>query len=144
MEDGKHAILYEDDASRLITGFGVFSNATTENALNVFDSAVAIWGSPKQLMSDHGSQFCSNEERTFVFTEHLKAKGVEHILARIKHPQSNGKLERLVLTMRGLIKFKGCIEEAVKFYNENRPHMSLENGHLRTPLQAFNEKKGNN
>ena len=144
MEDGKQAILYEDDASRLITGFGVFSNATTETALKVFDSAVARWGAPKQLMSDHGSQFCSNEERTFVFTEHLKAKGVEHILARVKHPQSNGKLERLVLTMRGLIKFKGCIEEAVRFYNENRPHMSLENGHLRTPLQAFHEKKVNN
>lgn len=133
-------ILYEDDASRLITGFGEFSTATTENAINVFDAATTTWGRPKQLMSDHGTQFCSDDKKRFVFTEHLKTKGTQHILARVKHPQSNGKLERLVLTMRGLIKWKGSLEEAVRFYNEQRPHMSLENGHLRTPLQAFNEK----
>ena len=138
--DGKQHILYEDDASRLATGSGEFQNATTENALKVFDEAVARWGHPKQLMTDHGTQFCSDEEHAFRFTEHLREKGVEHILARVKHPQSNGKLERLVLTMKGLIEWKGSLEEAVRFYNEQRPHMSLENDHLRTPLQAFHEK----
>jgi putative transposase len=139
-DEGKQIILYEDDASRLVTGFGEFANATTENSIKVFDGATARWGFPRQLMSDHGIQFCSDEEREFVFRDHLKSKGVEHILARVKHPQSNGKLERLILTMRKLMKWKGSLEEAVKFYNEKRPHMSLENEHLRTPLQAFHEK----
>lgn len=138
--EGRQIILYEDDASRLITGFGEFDAATTENALKVFDEAVKNWGAPKQLMTDHGTQFCAVEEHEYQFTEHLKSKGVEHIMARVKHPQSNGKLERLVLTMRGLLKWKASLKEAVKFYNEKRPHMSLENGHLRTPLQAFHEK----
>jgi len=138
--EGKQIILYEDDASRLITGFGEFDAATTENALKVFDKAVENWGAPKQLMTDHGTQFCAVEEREYRFTEYLRSKGVEHIMARVKHPQSNGKLERLVLTMRGLMKWKGSLKEAVKFYNEERPHMSLENEHLRTPLQAFYEK----
>lgn len=133
-------ILYEDDASRLITGYGEFRNATTENSIHVFDSATEKWGFPKQVMSDHGAQFCANEERVYQFEEHLRSKGVVHIKARVKHPQSNGKLERLVLTMKKLMSWKGSLDDSVKFYNEKRPHMSLENGHLRTPIQAYNEK----
>jgi len=136
----RQIILYEDDASRLITGFGEFTNATTENSLRVFDEATSRWGLPQQLMTDHGCQFCAVDEWQSSFSSYLENKGVEHIMARVKHPQSNGKLERLVLTMKGLIEWKGELAEAVRFYNERRPHMSLENEHLRTPLQAFHEK----
>ena len=139
----KQYILYEDDASRLITGYGEFRNATTENSINVFDESVENWGLPKQVMSDHGTQFCANDDKIYLFTEHLKSMGVQHIRARVKHPQSNGKLERLVFTIKRLLNRGLTLEEAVKFYNEKRPHMSLENGHLRTPLQAFDDKKRN-
>lgn len=139
--ENKQYILYEDDASRLITGYGEFANATTENSLKVFDSAIEKWGIPKQVMSDHGSQFCSDEEKTYKFQEHLKSKDVKHIMARVKHPQSNGKLERLVQTMKFLLKHFGNLKKAVEFYNMKRYHMSLENGHLRTPYQAFLDKK---
>jgi len=137
---GKQHLLYEDDASRLVTGFAQLQIATTERAIMVFDRAAEKWGIPKQLMTDHGSQFCTDEEKEFAFRNHLESKRVKHILARIKHPQSNGKLERLVQTIKYLMSKGMTFEEAVKFYNEKRPHMSLENGHLRTPLQAFYEK----
>ena len=139
--NNQNIILYEDDASRLITGFGVFKHATTENSISVLNNALTSWGIPKQLMSDHGTQFCVDKNDTYQFTEHLKSNGIKHILARVKHPQSNGKIERLFCTIKYLIKLKGSLEEAVKFYNEIRPHMSLENGTLRTPLMAFNDKK---
>jgi len=141
---GSNLILYEDDASRLITGFGLFKNATTDNAIDVFKNAVAIWGMPKQLISDHGAQFCADENDIYRFAEFLKSNGTQHILSRVKHPQTNGKIERLFYTIKHLIEEKGSLEAAVKFYNEERPHMSLENGHLRTPLTAFHEKKRNN
>jgi len=137
---GKQDILYEDDASRLITGHGEFRNATTENSIKIFDESVENWGVPKQIMSDHGTQFCANDDKVYLFTEHLKSKGVKHIRARVKHPQSNGKLERLVFTIKRLLDRGLSLDESVKFYNEKRFHMSLENGHLRTPLQAFNDK----
>jgi putative transposase len=139
----KQIILYEDDASRLITGYGEFRNATTENSIKVFDESVEDWGTPKQVMSDHGTQFCANEDKVYEFEEHLKSKGVKLIKARVKHPQSNGKIERLVFTIKRLLDRGLSLDKSVKFYNEKRFHMSLENGHLRTPLQAFNEKKHN-
>jgi len=139
----KRYILYEDDASRLVTGYGEFEHATTENSIKVFDSAIGEWGLPRQVMSDHGTQFCADEEKVYKFAEHLKTKEVQFIKARVKHPQSNGKLEKLIDTIKSLL-WKGLsIDEAVKFYNEKRPHMSLENGGLRTPLQAFYDKKRN-
>lgn len=141
---GNNLIFFEDDASRLITGYGSFKNATTENTISVFNSAVEKWGKPREVLTDHGTQFCADENENYRFREHLKSMKIKHILARIKHPQTNGKLERLNQTMFQLIELKGSLDAAVKFYNEERPHMSLENGHLRTPLTAFNEKKRNN
>lgn len=141
---GQNLILYEDDASRLITGYGIFKSATTDNSITVLNSALSRWGVPKQIMTDHGAQFCADEDEVYRFTEYLKSNGVKHILARIKHPQSNGKIERLFYTIKRLIDEKGSLDAAVRFYNEERPHMSLENGHLRTPLTAFQEKKRNN
>jgi len=138
--EGRQIILYEDDASRLITGYGEFPSATTASSIQAFDAARDKWGVPKQLLTDHGTQFCSDDEKEFVFRNHVTSKGVEHILARVKHPQTNGKVERLVQTIKRLLKRGMSLDEAVTFYNEKRPHMSLENGHLRTPLQAFYEK----
>jgi putative transposase len=141
---GQNLIFFEDDASRLITGYGSFKNATTDNTISVFNSAVEKWGKPREVLTDHGTQFCADEDDNYKFRNHLKSMTVKHILGRIKHPQTNGKLERLNQTMFQLIELKGSLDGAVKFYNEERPHMSLENGHLRTPLMAFNEKKRNN
>ena len=141
---GDNLIFFEDDASRLITGYGAFRSATADNSIAVFDSAIKKWGKPRELLTDHGAQFCSDENEKYRFKDHLNSVGVKHILGRVKHPQTNGKLERLNYTMFKLIELKGSIDAAVKFYNEERPHMSLENGHLRTPLTAFYEKKRNN
>lgn len=141
--ESRQIILYEDDASRLITGYGEFPSATTAGSIQAFDAALDKWGIPKQLLTDHGTQFCSDDEKEYVFRNHVTSKGTEHILARVKHPQTNGKVERLVQTVKRLLKRGMSLDEAVIFYNEKRPHMSLENGHLRTPLQAFYEKKPN-
>lgn len=142
--EGRNIIVYIDDASRLITGYGEFKNATTDNTIMIYDNAVAKWGTPREVMSDHGAQFCIDKDDNYRFRDHLMSSKVKHILARVKHPQSNGKVERVFFTLKRLIKEKGSLDAAVKFYNEQRPHMSLENGHLRTPLMAFYEKKRNN
>ena len=141
---GKELLFFEDDASRLITGYCESKNATTDITISVFDDAVRKWGLPREVLTDRGTQFCVDETDEYRFREHLKSMGIKHILARVKHPQTNGKLERLNSTMFELIELKGSLDAAVKFYNEGRPHMSLENEHLRTPIQAFYDKKRNN
>lgn len=142
-DNGRQILMYEDDASRYVVGFGEFDNATTDNAILVFDMAVAKWGAPREVMTDHGSQFCEDENKRYRFREYILSHGVkEHILSGVKHPQTNGKQEKLGDTIKKIMRWKKCsLDEAVTFYNEVRPHMSLEkNGHLRTPLVAYYEK----
>ena len=57
-------ILFEDDASRFITGYGVFRNATARNSIFVLEKAIQCYGIPKQLMTDHGVQFASLSRET--------------------------------------------------------------------------------
>ena len=139
-------ILFEDDASRFITGYGVFSNATAKNSMLVLEQAVESYGIPKQLMTDHGVQFTSLPRETCAdprpneFQQILRRYGIKHIKARVKHPQSNGKVERAGQTLQKLWRHFHCWDTAVFYYNFERPHSSLENGCLRTPYQAFIDK----
>ena len=132
--NGRQGIIYIDDASRLITSYGEFDNANTDNSLKVFKKGLK-WGTYKQMMSDHGTQF-ENQ-----FTEGIKEAGTKHIKARVKHPQSNGKAERAIQTIKKLWNELGSFDKAVEQYNYKKPHMSLTNGKLRTPYQAFLEKQ---
>jgi putative transposase len=139
-------ILFQDDASRFITGYGVFGNATSKNTISVLEKAIQNYGVPKQVMTDHGAQFtslarasCKNPKLN-EFQQFLKGSNIKHIKSRVKHPQSNGKVERVILTIKQLWNHYHCWDAAVQYYNYERPHSSLENGCLRTPFQAFQDK----
>lgn len=143
---GKNVFLTVDDASRLCTAHGEFGRATTNNSILACNKGTKKWGKPKQFITDHGTQFVANEQEAkkkgqSQFTSYLKKLGIQHLKARIKHPQSNGKVERLKQTMHKLWKELGSLDKAVKHYNYKRPHRSLTNGKLRTPHQAFIDKK---
>ena len=74
------------------------------------------------------------------FQRILQSYSIKHIKARVKHPQSNGKVERVIQTMQNLRKHFPNWDTVVYYYNFKRPHSSLENGCLRTPYQAFLDK----
>jgi putative transposase len=141
----KNALLIIDDASRLIPLCKEYADTKMERSCEGFKEAVKKFGVPRQLMTDHGSNFVSNEQEgkkfsESIFTELLRSYGVKHIKARVKHPQSNGKAERAIQTIKRLWQELGSLEKAVKHYNYKRPHRSLTNGKLRTPYRAFLEK----
>jgi len=139
-------ILFQDDASRFITGYGIFGNATAKNTILILERAIQHYGIPKQVMTDHGTQFTSlprescKDPKLNEFQQFLKGSNIKHIKSRVKHPQSNGKVERVILTIKQLWNHFHCWDAAVHYYNYERPHSSLENDCLRTPYQAFQDK----
>lgn len=142
----KWYILYEDDASRFVTGSGEFRSRTSDNAWKVLNKAFKKYGVPKQLHSDNDSTFKANEQEgkkkgECDFQKKVRGAGVHQIFARRHHPQSNGKNEKLNGTIKSLMKKGLNFQNAVKHYNYKKPHWGLTNGKLRTPYQAFLDKK---
>jgi putative transposase len=146
LDTGEWWIAYLDDASRLATGYGVFQEATAENTKLILEQAIAKYGCPREILTDRGSQFYASEgERkekgVSQFEQYLADHGIKHILCRVNHPQTNGKLERFYgVYEQKRHQFK-TIDEYVHWHNEIKPHMSLNIEALETPIQAFHRKQ---
>lgn len=131
-------IAFIDDASRFIVSYGIYKNATTDNSIKTYYTATQKYGIPRQLMSDHGTQFCKDENQNYRFRKEIQKNGTQHILSRVKHPQSNGKMERFFYTFERLLNYFDRVEDAIAYYNFKRPHMSLEkDGKITTPYEAY-------
>lgn len=72
----------------------------------------------------------------------LRSKGVRvrHVVGRVQHPQTNGKMERFFRTVRTKAPDFPTFEAFIRWYNERRPHMSLDFDRAETPLEAFERK----
>jgi len=138
----KQLSVYIDDKTRLITSYGIFKRATAENTIALLKTGIRLFGKPKSVMTDHGSQYYANRpeanQQNTEFRIVLDALGIKHYLARVNRPQTNGKVERFFLTYKteyasGTFKY---LKDYIKYYNENRPHMSL---NYKTPKEVWEE-----
>jgi putative transposase len=148
LNTGEWILAILDDASRYIVGYGIFQEATAPNTLQVLKEAIQHYGKPDEILTDRGSQFYANEgERkekgVSQFEQYLADNGIKHILCRVNHPQTNGKLERFYGVLEDKMIHRAqiaTIPEYVHWHNEIKPHMSLDWENLETPIQAFHRK----
>ena len=145
LDDGRWFVAYQDDASRFITGYGVFARATGMHAIKVLHAAMRSHGRPASVLTDRGSQFYASESESkrkgaSEFEQELARLEIRHILARAGHPQTNGKLERFHGEIQRKQKWFADIHELVHWWNHVRPHMSLDWDSLETPAKAFVRK----
>lgn len=134
--DDKHKWLcaYLDDHSRLITAASYLEAATASNALWLLEEGVREYGKPRAVLSDHGTQFYAVRGGESMFTAKLKELGIDHLLSRIRHPQTTGKIERWFRTYSAEAYRFSSLSEFIESYNMQRPHMSLS---FRTPKEVF-------
>ena len=124
---GKQLIAFIDDHSRFIVHAELFNNATTENTLRAFQKAIDNYGVPEHILTDNGTQFTPARAERGPFTQWCEEHGIKHILGRVHHPQTNGKIERWFGT------YKSCeykpesddLHSFVKYYNEERLHQGI-------------------
>lgn len=87
-------------------------------------------GNKPRIISDNGSQFISGDFRKF-----LKEVGLSHVRTSVRHPQSNGKLERFhrtikeeCLSKQSLIDLDDARRQVSRYieeYNTQRLHSAL-------------------
>jgi putative transposase len=119
----------------------------TENSILVVDQMVwnYWWLCPmRELIMDHGTEFGGNRvpengNSNSRFKKCLEELGIKPIMARVKHPQTNGKLEKWFDTYRRFRQDFDLLREFIEWYND-RPHGSLDFDRLETPNQAFLRK----
>ena len=72
-------------------------STTAEATINALHTVFATHGLPKELVTDHGAQFITQEFRDF-----LRGNKIKHILSAPYHPASNGEAE-----LKGSKNFQG-------------------------------------
>ena len=132
----KQLIAFIDDHSRFIVHAELFDNATTENTIIAFEKAIKKYGIPDAILTDNGVQFTPARTQSGPFTLWCEQRGIKHILGRIHHPQTNGKIERWFGTYKSS-EYKiesDNLDSFVKYYNEERLHKGI--GYKR-PLERY-------
>ena len=94
---GRMFLVYVDAHSKY-AGVIPMKSTSWEKTIDCLLVLFAQFGLPKQLVSDNGPQFVSDEFQAF-----LKRYGVQHLRSAPYHPATNGEAERFVQTFkRGL------------------------------------------
>lgn len=145
LPDGKKhrvfVIALIDDASRFITGTGVFFNDTFVNLMSVMKSAVAKYGRPSVFNFDNGSAYKNRQ------MELLAARiGSTISYCRPYTPTQKAKIERWFRTLKdqwmasldmrdfsSLEELRGSLNTYVRAYNQ-APHSSLKG---KSPQERF-------
>lgn len=142
-----------DDHSRFVIRIAP-RLGTANVAIPVFTEAFREFGLPNSVLSDNGAQFAGFRKGYTQFERWLMDLDVLPIHGRIKHPQTQGKIERFHRTMKQELLNHTTIadiEDAqIKFsnwrdkYNNLRPHEALgmkRPGDVYTPSQREYKEK---
>lgn len=137
--DGPWVFAVEDDASRKLLALLEEVPPTTDASIHGMELALQQ-GSIRQCIMDHGAQFLNNAGGDSRFQAYLAKRQIQSIVCRVKHPQSNGKVEKWFDTYERHRDAFPTVEEFLHWYNEIRPHRSLDIVTLETPQLAFQRK----
>ena len=85
------------------------NKATTSEVTKVLKVMFSRYGVPDQVITDNGPQFTSSE-----FTTFAQQWGFEHVTSSPRYPQSNGKAENAVETVKML--FTKCQDSGQSEY----------------------------
>ena len=102
-----YLVAFLDDQSRFITGYGLHASQSAALVIEVLRAALAAYGSPEEILTDNGAQYITWRGKS-QFTRELEKRGIRQIVARPRHPQTLGKIERFWGTL-----WRECVETAV-------------------------------
>ena len=129
----RYLIAFLDDCSRYLTGIALLKEATTSRILHLLDATLRLGRTPRQILSDHGSQFYSDDNKSS-FTQFCEQHGIEHILGSIGKPTTQGKIERFFQTFTAYYPRFNSPTQFREYYNKTRPHRSL---NFLTPAEVY-------
>lgn len=126
---------FMDDHSRFMVGYGIHASASGAPVREVFEAAIANHGAPEEVLTDNGTQY-HNWRGKSAFRKLCERRGIKQIVARPRHPQTLGKIERFWKTLwaecfepvvfRDLDDARTRIGLFIDHYNFHRTHQGIE------------------
>ena len=132
-----------DDHSRFLIKIKALTS-TANAVIPCFKEAFYEYGMPNSILSDNGAQFAGFRQGYTQFEKWLMNNNILPIHGRIKHPQTQGKIERFHRTMKNeLLNHNDFIDVndadfalqnwRIK-YNNIRPHEAL---NMKCPAEVY-------
>ncbi len=130
-----YLVVFLDDHSRYVVGYGLHATASGALVREVLEAAIANFGAPEEVLTDNGTQYVTWRGKS-AFARLLERRGIRHVVARPRHPQTLGKTERFWGTL-----WRECLEAAIfqgmedarrrighfiDYYNFQRTHQGIE------------------
>lgn len=138
LEDGEcHPLAILDDCSRYLVGLHALSGLAIELAMPCLVATFRQYGVPQAMLMDRGSLWWSptNGWGLTSLSVGLIEQGIALLFGRARHPQTQGKVERVNRTIgeelryhgepRRLAQWAATLEDTRQRYNWERPHEAL-------------------
>jgi len=130
-----YLIVIIDDYSRFCVAADLCKDQKGETLIEVLHNACVHHGKPLKLLTDQGRGFYTWSMERTAFQRYLDDMEIEHIVSDPHSPQTTGKVERLIQTIKkelfGRVRFNSFdearrgIEDYIKSYNFDRPHQGI-------------------
>ena len=126
-----------DDHSRFIVGTrAVIGVPHVEDVCGLLDNCISRYGKPRELLTDHGTQFYAVSGNLSTFDLWCVKANIRHILAGVKKPTTIGKVEAGHRMLEHKFLARNSTESRVQlfrdlgkyihFHNYDRPHFAYE------------------
>ena len=125
-----------DDHSRYLLGLRARQQTAAKGVREALEEVFSDCGLPQQMLMDHGTPWWNSQGAGWTrFSVWLMQQGIELRFSGIRHPQTQGKVERLhgslhrALQRRGRPRrrrdWQGWLDAFRHEYNHERPHEAL-------------------
>lgn len=141
-----HPLLLVDDHSRYCLGAKACGDERGQTVRGQLESIFRLYGLPQTMLMDNGSPWGNDRQHVYTpLVAWLLRYDIRVMHGRPRHPQTQGKLERLNRTLEAellgkrpswaeLAQLQAEMDRWRLRYNEKRPHDSLE---LQTPASRY-------
>jgi transposase InsO family protein len=132
---GVYMLSVKDDHSSSVLAADVRGTCTTDDVIGIMEKTIKLFGPPKQILSDHGTQWCPSKGGRCRFDEWCEKQDIEHIMGKVRKPTTQGKVERwhgsvleeadLPPEGSSVEEYRRAVLEYMEFYNNSRPHHGI-------------------
>jgi transposase InsO family protein len=147
LQDGEcHVLSILDDHSRYVVGLHALAQLKGEKAEACLVETFRRYGVPQAMLMDRGALWWSvwNGWGLTRLSVRLIEQGIRLLYGRVRHPQTQGKVERLHRTLGAELRHRGvpqrfaqwpaALAEIEANYNQRRPHEALG---MRCPSERY-------